>query len=195
MTRLVGLNDISVPNLFGSNDSYHFEIRSSISTKSHTFHWSLSPSGDRKSVVSYLFHKWLFGNLSKQERLLFYDIPESTTEDIIFAALKARALNYPMDSIRKSLKYSSFLIFGRKPPTIERWLGYRSYQLTFELIIRHTNARKVKRYTGWRRHQNDQGSLAPPKEDPFDIVPLIENDNISTFLQIVKEVADRKSVV
>lgn len=48
--------------------------------------------------------------------------------------------------------------------------------------------RPQKRYSGWKRHQNDQGSLTPNKEDPFleqYSDPIILEDEISFVKEVI----------
>lgn len=176
------------PSLEGQNNRLStLRIRSSISINSHSKEWLLrSDSGRRSTIVNYLFHKWLFASLSKMEKLLFYDLKESTFEPMIYSALRASNL-VSKKTIQKALILTSLLLFGRKPPTFERWLGYRTFRLEIETQRGHP-PKKGQRYSGWRRHQNDKGSLAPHNEDPFYITSFVENDNISIFLQICNEI-------
>jgi len=178
-----------------SHCSYTMTIYSSYSTPTASVIWVLRSSGRRVTVVNYLFHKWLFGTLNNNERLVFFDLPESSKNDMIYSALKARAIGHSMKTIRKALVYSAFLLFGKQPPTNLRWVGYRTYTLSIEREVRHVPERKVKKYSGWKRHQNDHGSLGPPKEDPFYSEPFDSFDNISSFLQICDEIKHSKSDV
>lgn len=172
------------------------ELRSSISKNNSVGVWVLHSSGCRTATISYLFHKWLFDNLNKQESLLFFEFPEVTLDSMIFSALRARSLGFSRKSIRKTLKFLGKLLFGKSPPSHERWIGYRgSFHLSIERQERQASSKRVPKYTGWRRHQNDQGSKAPPKEDPFDLIPVDENDNVTIFLQKVKEVHSGQSTI
>lgn len=173
----------------GTERLFRLKRQSSISTNATRKVWIIrSQSGRMKSIVNYLFHKWLFAELTKKERLLFHDLHETLTNSMIYSALRASALGYSKVSIRRALKYSSKILFGNSAPSIEKWEGYRTLKLSFEIEERRTSERKVQRYSGWRRHQNDQGSMAPQREDPFYLEPLIENDTLTIFLEIVKEI-------
>lgn len=175
------------PSLEGRVPKSILRIRSSISINSQSREWLLrTDSGRRSTIVNYLFHKWLFASLSKKEKLLLYDLKESTFDPMIYSALKASYL-VSKKTIQKALILTSHLLFGRKPPTFERWIGYRTFRLEIETQRGHPTKRG-KRYSGWRRHQNDKGSLAPHNEDPFYITSFDENDNITTFLRICNEI-------
>jgi hypothetical protein len=112
---------------------------------------------------------------------------------MIYSALRARSLGIPMKTIRRVLKISP-LLFSQEAPSQSRWIGYRTYFLSIEKEVRQMNQPKY-RYSGWRRHQNDQGSFGPHKEDPFPLEPVIGDDNISLFLQFVKEINSGKSEI
>lgn len=170
-------------------------ILSSHTTDTLLVRWVLRSSGRRAKIIQFLFHKWLFSNLNRKEFELFIELPEIMRDNMIFSALKARGIGYPLKSIRSALKLSSSLLFGKKAPTVERWNGYKTFSLEIEKEIVQRPKRAIVKYSGWKRHQNDHGSLGPPKEDPFYSEPLIENDNISIFLQIVKEINNRKSEI
>lgn len=181
------------PNFVRPKLLVHLVLNSSISIEGFDSLWFLDSDGSRKSIIKFLFHKWLFSSLTKIETVFFFELPESTNDSMIFSALRARRLGFPLKMIRKALeKFGSFL-FGKKPPSKETWIGYRSFRLSIERIERQVSQKHTPRYSGWKRHQNDHGSLGPPKEDPFYLEPLIENDNISIFLQIVKEINSGKS--
>lgn len=169
-------------------------IQSSISKESRSVSWVLRSSGRRKSIVAYLFHKWLFSELTKQERIIFFELREVTLDNQIYSALRASNLGYSRSHIRDTLKGLSFLLWKKKPPTIESWKGYRTFYLSIEREERHRTEMIVPKYTGWRRHQNDQGSLVPQKEEPFYSEPLIENDTLSIFLESLKEMKEKSNV-
>jgi len=133
--------------------------------------------------------------LNKTEKELFFDLPEITKNNMIFSALRARSIGYSLKSIRKSLRLASLLLFSQKAPTVERWNGYKTFRLLVEKEIVPRSQQKVQKYSGWKRHQNDQGSLGPPKEDPYYLDVVHENDNISLFLELVKEVNSEKSEI
>jgi len=100
-----------------------------------------------------------------------------------------------MKTIRKTLRITSPLIFREPSPTLERWNGFKTFYLEINKVVSPNNERKGIKYSGWKRHQNDQGSLGPEKEDPFYLIPNDENDVISLFLQICKEVNSGKSEI
>lgn len=190
-----GILSRGMTNKVGPRERVHtLKIRSSTSYNGRIDSWILHSSGCRKSIVTYLFHKWLFQSLTKTEWELFVEFPEVVRDPIIYSALRASNIGYSHKTIRKSLRLSSGLI-NRNPPSIERWLGYRSFYLSFEKQKSQTSKRTPQKYTGWRRHQNDQGSLAPPKEDPYFLEPLYENDFSQNFLNICEKVEIGQSVI
>lgn len=197
ITRPVGVFKSSGKSNLGSPKSTMktVVIHSSISITPRASKWILRSSGRRKTIVSYLFHKWLFSSLTKTETHLFFDLREVTTEDMIYSALRARMIGTSLKTIRKVLKQYGLVLFGQKPPSVERWNGYRTFQLSLEHKESQFEHRRVKRYSGWKRHQNDHGSLGPPKEDPFYLEPSDENDNISLFLTICKAVSSGESEI
>lgn len=170
-------------------------IPSSISTNTFLERWNVfSPSGKRSVIVSYLFHKWLFAELSKEERILFFDLRESTIDPQIYLSLKANTSGISKKIIRKSLELFSFVIFRKQAPSLKKWIGYRTlpFSIEKERILR--SQRYVKKYSGWRRHQNDHGSLGPPKEDPFYFDPFDQIDLTPYFIPICEGIMNGKSV-
>lgn len=183
------------PQLSGSRYLFVLRLRSSISTNNTSIVWLLRSNGRRRTIISYLFHKWLFANLTSEEKIIFLEFPEVLKNNMIFSALKAKTIGFSLKTIRKAMKYTSELLFGEKPPSHKRWVGYRTFSLEISKEVRHAKKRHVTKYTGWRRHQNDQGSMGPPKEDPFFIEPSFENDNIHLFLEIVEKINSGESEI
>lgn len=170
-------------------------LRTSISLNSVETSYVLRSIGRRTTVIQYLFHKWLFAELTRTEYEIFLLLPEVITNNMIYSALRARTIGHSKKTIRKTLKHFSELIFLQKPPSFERWIGYRSFLLSIEKEKRYIAPQKIKRYSGWRRHQNDQGSIAPQKEDPFPLEPDVVNDKLSLFLNIIEQVKSGKSEI
>lgn len=194
--RLVGVFCQEVrPSLDGPKERVHIlKLRSSTSYNGREDTWVLQSSGCRASVIQYLFHKWLFQSLTRREWELFCEFPETVRDPLIYSALRASKNGYSQKVIRKSLKFASPLL-NRRMPSLERWLGYRSFLLSFEKRKHQKSTQAVQKYTGWRRHQNDQGSMAPPREDPYFLEPLIENDFSQNFLNICKMIENGQSTI
>lgn len=174
---------------------YIFRLRTSISYNSMETSYVLRSIGRRSTIIQYLFHKWLFGELTKLEKEVFLLLPDVLSNNMIYSALKARTIGFSKKNIRKTLRIFSKLLFFKEPPSFERWIGYRSFLLSIKKEERYLAPQKIKRYSGWRRHQNDQGSLAPQREDPFFLEPEDENDNISLFLLIIEQVTSGQSEI
>lgn len=196
VTRPVGVfNREKTPALRPKKNLVSFKVVSSLTSNQTRIVWIIRSSGRRSRVINYLFHKWLFGQLSNLERLVMYDLREFTEYNMIyFSALRARSIGYSMRTIRKSLTVST-LLFGIPNPSLERWNGYKTFALEITKIVSANEPLKGKKYSGWKRHQNDQGSLGPQKEDPFYLIPNDENDVTSIYLQICKEIDSGKSEI
>jgi hypothetical protein len=131
-----------------------------------------------------------------QERILFLDFPEATTDIQMYSAMYARAQGFPLSAIRKALEKFSLFLFNRKPPSKERWYGYRTFVLDISQESRSRVSSKKEKYSGWRRHHNDHGSLGPTKLDPFPLEPNIdEYELLKTFLSIVENITIGQSAV
>jgi hypothetical protein len=169
-------------------------VTSSLTINRFKIVWTLRSSGRRSKIITYLFHKWLFGQLSKEEELLRYDLDDFIRNNMIFSALRAKSIGFSMRTIRKALLVSP-LLFNEPAPTLKRWNGFKTFTLEITKEVSPKNERKGKKYSGWKRHQNDQGSLGPPKEDPFYLLPIDENDVISLFLQICQDINSGKSEI
>jgi len=110
--------------------------------------------------------------------LLLFNLPEFFSSEEFVACTRVFASGLPKKTIRTRL--NNWRIFNGKPPlTFEKYRSMKStvrYSFTeFGLTLR-----PAKKFSGWVRHQNDQGSLRRepvlPEPHPSDFTDIVEFD-------------------
>lgn len=124
--------------------------------------WSIISSGRLTALKKFLFLKWLWDELSREELSLFLDLPGILSDPKIFACLKARADGTPKGVIRNRLVEAEKLLL-LKPHDRLSYEGIKTLHLSFFKI--ESTAPRTKKYTGWARHHNDQGTLPGVRPD------------------------------
>jgi len=136
-------------------------------------------------VIDALFHKWLFANLSNLEWETFLEIPEVTMNNYYYSAILAESLGYSKKLIQEAHKRAAQFCFQKKPATYERYIGLRTLDIQILYEFGPPQRTGIK-YSGWKRHQNDHGSLGPQKEDPFPEDLNVVNDKTPLFFEILE---------
>lgn len=163
-----------------SKGFHEFKLDSTTSTPKEggVVRWYVISSGKRSTLFKYLFLKWLWDELTSQEWYLVLNSPEFFSSKEFVASARALAAGIPKKVIRDRLnKYH--LLVGLKPLSQERYRsmkGIRYEFCEFELAVK-----PAKKFSGWVRHQNDQGSLRV--SSVFEIEPSIftEKSEIDLF--------------
>lgn len=155
--------------------------------------FTLRSMGRRAAIIQKLFHKWLFEELNREERMIFLLHHETILEPQIFASLKAYKNFVSKKVIRVVLRDYSYLFKNSKIPTNERHIGYRTLRFSYEKHEKYYNPKKGIKYSGWKRHHTDHGSLAPDFiQEPFYSDSIDEDDNIDLFLEICQRINPEK---
>lgn len=102
-----------------------------------------------------------------------------------YSALLAESLGYSKKLIREAHERLAFFCFQKKPATHERYIGLRTLDIQISLEFGPPQ-RTGQKYSGWKRHQNDHGSLGPYKEDPFPIEIYDVNDKTPLFFELLE---------
>lgn len=120
--------------------------------------WNVISSGRRSTLFHFLFLKWLYDELTKQELKYILDLPEFFTSSgkELFACMKMLANGFSKSEIRTRLNGLRKLL-GLKPHTAEKYRSMK--QIKYFLIEVEFREPPAEKYSGWVRHQNDQGSL------------------------------------
>jgi len=149
--------------------------------------------GSRAKVVEYLWLKFLWDELSKQEFRLFLTLPEVLNSEIKMNALKAILL-FPKKIIRKRLNKFEKLL-SLKISSKERYHGFRS-RLDVEIYEIKRKLHRSPKYSGYCRTPSAVGSkrrgasgipeaLTPPdyeiKNDIVDWYHLLTVGEINLF--------------
>lgn len=120
--------------------------------------WNVISSGKRSTLFKYLFLKWLWEELTLNELKYVLDLPEfhSSSGEEFFTCMKMLANGFPKSEIRTRLNNFRTLI-GLKPHKAEKYRSLK--QIKFILIEVEFREPPTIKFSGWVRHQNDQGSL------------------------------------
>lgn len=144
-----------------------------------------SESSKKKVILRKLFSKFLWSTVNSLELEVLLNFALDLKEEYILEVIKYQKI-IPIFLLRARLN-SLLIIEGFKPFLFREFLNIRGFFLIIESEeIQFNSSPSVDKYTGWRRHQNDQGSLAPDKEDPFPLEPgnNLERYNISKALTV-----------
>lgn len=184
--RPVEVYSVGVSDKVGLKPLFTWRLSSFKKSASSEVYWNIRSSGRKSTVYTFLFHKWLFSNLAKEESELFFSLPMTISDPMIFAALRARSTGIPMKIIRQVLEKFSLILFNRKPPTYSRYVGYKTYVLQISSDVQHYTPKRLKAYSGWSRHHKVEKGGRSSYEDPYPADLFDENDNVSHFLLICK---------
>lgn len=153
-----------------SNFMYSFVISEQLHPTKYNWRSRLiiySELSNKNRVIRGLFLKWLYSSLTELEykALLF----ESLNKPELLAALKARQT---VPKLLLSIRVNALSILKGKRP-IFSYRNFLSEKPLFPIVKEvdiFSPPRPYKKYSGWKRHQNDQGSINPfPKIDPEPI--------------------------
>lgn len=137
--------------------------------------WNVLSSGKRSVLVRYLFLKFIYDELSKQEYFLWLSFQETTSSVQMYFAIKARLQNVPKKLIRKILENVSF----EKTKQISRqeYISLKPIKFSFEKKT-YPPIEKPKPYTGYSKGYKDgkrRGSKF--QVDEFSSSPLEPSPN------------------
>jgi hypothetical protein len=127
--------------------------------------------GSRAKVVEYLWLKYLWDELSKDEMLLFLTLPETLNSEIKVAALRA-VLILGKKVVRNRLG-TICTLFQKDIPSRIRYLGYK--RLDVEIYEETRSLPRVPKFSGWIRSSSSVGSKRPG--GPRILEPLAVNEN------------------
>jgi len=128
--------------------------------------------GSRAKIVNYLWLKFLWDELSRDEMELFLHLKEILDSDIPFAALRA-VMIVGKKKVREVLNTTP-LISEDKRPSRERYLGYKRLDVEIQRIERRLP--KVPKFSGWIRSSSAVGSKSSRGSSFLDPLAIIEND-------------------
>jgi hypothetical protein len=127
-----------------------------------------------------LFGKLLWDELNSIERELFWTLEEVTRDVTIFNTLRALNAGTPRKLLRERLEKGSFL--GLWYISRQQYLSLKG-SLNCVFFKETVTLRKVPKYSGYTKHHNDHGSLAPRREEIFSelLEPYEDMDESSIF--------------
>lgn len=128
--------------------------------------------GSRPAVVKYLWLKYLWDELTKEEFELFLYLPEILNDELRFAALRA-VLLLGKKELRKRILDCPILDPADKPLR-EIYLGYK--RLSIEIHRESRKLPKVPKFSGWVRSSSAIGSKRQRGPGLPEPLTIIEND-------------------
>lgn len=128
--------------------------------------------GSRAKVVKYLWLKYLWDELSKEEMELLYSLPEFINSEIKIATLRAVMILGKRET-RKRLNRTLTLL-QRETFTREQYQGYKRLDVEIKRFTR--NLPKVPKFSGWVRSSSSIGSKRPTGGPSF-LEPLASNED------------------
>lgn len=133
--------------------------------------------GSRAKVVQYLWLKFLWDELTKDEMELMYYLPEILNSEIKVAALRAILILGKKETRRRL----NLVLTTLQMPTYsrEQYQGYK--RLDVEISRYQRNLPKVPKYSGWVRSGSAVGSKRS-QGGPSFLEPLASNED--DYIQI-----------
>lgn len=148
--------------------------------------WIVISSGRRSVLVRYLFLKFLYDELTKEEYKIFLSFNEVTSIVPIYFALRARYKGYKKKYIRKVLEIIQFPGFARV--TREEYQSLRQIQFSFEKRI-FPPIEKPKPYSGYSKGYKDGKRNSKLQIEELDSSPLepspIFEDEVNILLEFL----------
>lgn len=127
--------------------------------------------GSRGAIQKYLWYKFLWDELTKQEMELFLTMPETLIDPIKYAALRA-CLIIGKKKVRDRIVTTPFLDEKDKP-TRTRYQGIKGFRI--EISRETRKLPKVPKFSGWIRSSSTKGSKRPG--GPSFLEPLAINED------------------
>lgn len=120
----------------------------------------------KSKIIKYFLSKLLWEGLSDLEFEAFILFSLNNRDDLSLEVLKHFKTSISTDLLRKRI--NAFFIFkGLKPLSNRYWLSIKPLIFKLRRTSVWRQPRKPEKYSGWRRHQNDQGSLSPNNTELF----------------------------
>ena len=128
--------------------------------------------GSRAKVVEYLWLKFLWDELTKQEFELFLILPETLNSEVKIAVLRS-LLIHRKKVIRERLVTVQELL-GLKSSSRTRYQGYKRLDVEIKQITRRLT--RVPKFSGWIRSSSQKGTKRPGGPRLLEPLAIIEND-------------------
>lgn len=146
-------------------------------------YWKITSNWSNISLIrKYLTLKWIFAELTRQE----YNFLVDTLNPKFDMFMIANKLFFETKSKQKVQEIFNKYYTSNKAKDAYNILVYKflrsKIEKSLKLEIFHSSRRKGIKYSGWRRHQNDQGSLGPNVEKHFQLLIPQEEENLEQKL-------------
>lgn len=128
--------------------------------------------GSRAKVVEYLWLKFLWDELTKQEFELFLILPETLNSEIKIAVLRS-LLILGKKVVRERLVHAQTLL-GLTQSSRIRYQGYKRLDVEIKEFTRRLI--RVPKFSGWVRSLSAVGSKRPGGPRELEPLAIIEND-------------------
>jgi hypothetical protein len=174
-----------IPSFSGS--FHRFKIRiSSNQEKGTQEYFVVLSKGKRHAFSKYLWYKFLYDNLTKQEEMIFYSLPEILNSEFRIQALRA-ILRKGKKEIRNRIEELPLI------PDSER-VSYKTYQglrgnTQYDLSLRVGKLPKPPKFSGWIKNSSSKDRKSSSKGsvmDPLNIIleDFVEEKKFDWFLYL-----------
>lgn len=136
-------------------------------------------SSKRKQTMRRLISSRIFNDTSVRIEEPLYRLAVETGDSMYLSFLKFREY---FQSQRLALINSLFRFTNQKPLSIREYESFSSFDIQIRRKI--TPLARNNRYSGWKRHQNDKGSLRA--DSGIDPEPLLVEPTLITEEEILK---------
>lgn len=152
----------------------------------------MSESESRRVTLRKIFLNFLWDRLSDLEFEAMLLLALEVKDDLVLEAFKAFRDQVPLTLLRSRVN-AYCILKNLKPFSRREYLSTKCFRFLVLDEDTFDQQPRIKSYSGWRRHQNDQGSLRPgvhPYEysepiEPEDI--LDENNSIREYLSVGRQ--------
>jgi hypothetical protein len=128
--------------------------------------------GSRAKVVEYLWLKFLWDELTKQEFELFLILPETLNSEIKIAVLRSLLIQGKRVTRERLNRLEELL--GLKSSSRIRYQGFKRLDVEIKQITRRLP--RVPKFSGWVRSLSAVGSKRPGGPRFLEPLAIIEND-------------------
>lgn len=139
--------------------------------------WKITSNWSNFAVIrQYLVLKWVYSELSKEEYFLLLDTMNPSFDMFMIVNKLFKELKSKKEIQILLNKYYSKNKKESYNESIYKFLRSQANK-SLKIEIYFTRRRKGEKYSGWRRHQNDQGSLGTQVEKDFrNLIPADEEN-------------------
>lgn len=180
------LGPIGEKSLTRKRNEFNIKTISDITPNGAIKRWIVISSGKRSTLIRYLFLKFIYDELTREEYKIFLSFEEITNSVPIFFALRARINGIPKKVIRQILENISFP--GFKTIKREEYQGKKKIQFSFREEL-YPPIKKPKPYSGYSKGFKDGKQRSKFQVDEFNSSPLEPSPNFEDEIIVLLKFA------